>query len=80
MKNSELKEYLNGFRDDSDISVIILNPKERKHYHLENYTGITDMEQPVFMLEVGKAEMFEESEDDNFPGQTDFTDFPEVMP
>lgn len=80
MKNSELKEYLNGFSDDSDISVIILNSKERKHYHLENYNGIIDMQQPVFVLEIGKAERFESSRDDNLPGQTDFSDFPEVMP
>lgn len=30
MKNSELKEYLDTFPADAEVSVIIANPKERK--------------------------------------------------
>lgn len=37
MKNSELKEYLNTFPDDAEVSVIIANPKEKKRYPLEDY-------------------------------------------
>ena len=80
MKNSELKEYLNGFPDDSDIAVIIVNPKERKHYPLTDYAVITDMGNPVFLFEVCRGKVFEESRDDNLPVQTDFSDFPEVLP
>ena len=58
MKNSELKEYLNTFPDDAEVSVIIANPKEKKRYPLEDYHGITDLEGPVFLLEVGKSENF----------------------
>ena len=80
MKNSELKEYLNDFPDDVDVSVIVANPKERKHYPLTGYSGITDMGQPVFMLEVGQPKKFEDKGDADIPGQTDFEDFPEVLP
>lgn len=65
MKNSELKEYLNTFQDDAEISVIIANPKEKKHYPLKDYCGITDLGNPVFMLEVGKPENLEEERDVN---------------
>lgn len=59
MKNSELKEYLNTFPDDADVSVIIANPKGRKVYPLKEYGAITDMGQPVFCLEVGEAKPFD---------------------
>lgn len=80
MKNSELKEYLNTFPDDSDVSVIIANSKDRKKYPLMDYRGITDMGFPVFVLEVGKPEEMDDKKDSDIPGQTDFTDFPEVLP
>lgn len=80
MKNSELKEYLNTFPDDADVSVIIANSKDRKKYPLMDYYGITDMGFPVFVLEVGKPEEMDDKKDSDIPGQTDFTDFPEVMP
>lgn len=80
MKNSELKEYLDGFPDNVDISVIIVNSKERKRYPLIDYHGITDMGQPVFILEVGKPEKLDDEKDSDIPGQIDFNDFPEVMP
>ena len=90
MKNSELKEYLNTFPDDVEVSVIIADPKNRKLYPLTNYTGITDMEQPVFCLEVGEpkefdAEMIASAEADErnarqLEGQMEIADFPEVLP
>ena len=79
MKNSELKEYLNTFPDDAEISVIIADKKARKRYPLTGYCGITDMKQPVFVLEIGKAENFDD-ENKDVPGQTNFEDFPEVLP
>ena len=90
MKNSELKEYLNTFPNDADVSVIIADPKGRKLYPLTNYSGITDMGQPVFCLEVGEPEDMDEElvaaceEDErnalNIEGQMELTDFPEVLP
>lgn len=80
MKNSELKEYLNTFQDDAEISVIIANPKEREKYPLKDYYGITDLGNPVFLLEVGKPKNLEEERDVNILGQMEFRDIPGVMP
>lgn len=80
MKNSELKEYLDTFPADAEVSVIIANPKERKRYPLKDYHGVTDLGKPVFLLEVGKPENLEEEKDVNIPGQVEFRDIPEVMP
>ena len=90
MKNSELKEYLNTFQDDADISLILANPRKRKLYEVERVDFITDMEQPVFCVTVGEAKDMDEDmakacEDDernaeNLAGQMEITDFPEVMP
>ena len=55
MKNSELKEYLNAFSDDADISLILANPRKRKLYEVERVDFITDMEQPVFCVTVLEA-------------------------
>lgn len=54
MKNSESKEYLNGFPDDAPISVILANPRKRKLYEVKDILHITDMGQPVFCIDVGK--------------------------
>ena len=90
MKNSKLKEYLNTFPDDADISLILANPMKRKLYEVERVDCITDMEQPVFCVTVGQPkdmdeEMVaacEECERDagNLDGQMEITDFPEVLP
>ena len=80
MKNSELKEYLNTFPDDADVSVIIANSKDREKYPLMDYHGITDMGVPVFVLEIGKPEKIDDKKDADIPGQTDFGGFPEVLP
>lgn len=89
MKNSELKEYLNTFPDDTDVSVIIANPKKRKIYPVREYGAITDAGQPVFCLEVGEqdmdSEMIAAAEEDErnaeqLKGQMEIADFPEVMP
>ena len=90
MKNSELKEYLNTFSDDSDISLILANTMKRKLYEVERVDFITDMEQPVFCVTVGEAKDMDsemvavceecERKADNLPGQMEIADFPEVMP
>ena len=90
MKNSELKEYLNTFPDDADISLILANPSKRKLYDVERVDFITDMEQPVFCVTVGEAKDMDEDmvtaceEDErsaeNLAGQMEITDFPEVLP
>ena len=90
MKNSELKEYLNTFPDDADVSVIIANPKGRKLYPLKEYCAITDMGYPVFGLQVGEPKDFDDemiaaAEEDErnaqqLEGQMEIADFPEVLP
>lgn len=52
MKNSELKEYLNMFPDDTDVSLLLANPKERKVYRHNGLGGITDMDIPVLVVEI----------------------------
>lgn len=85
MKNSELKEYLNRFPDDADISVILANPRKRKLYELNGVMSIADLGQPVFCIDVGEEsdmdeEMISACEADGVDGQMEITDFPEVMP
>ena len=90
MKNSELKEYLNTFQDDADISLILANPRKRKLYEVERVDFITDIGQPVFCVTVGEAkdmdaDMVAAREEDernaeNMDGQMEITDFPEVLP
>ena len=90
MTNGELKEYLNTFPDDVNISLILANPRERKLYEVVNAFGITDAPNPTFCIEVVQAkdmdaELFAACEEDEkeaqqLAGQMNITDFPEVMP
>ena len=90
MTNRELKEYLDRFPDDAEVSFLLANPKKRKLYEIVNKGVITDLEYPVFFIEVGNEtdmddELIAACEEDekvsmNLPGQMDITDFPEVMP
>ena len=90
MKNSELKEYLNTFPDDAQVSVILANPRQRKLYKCVDAFGVTGEGQPIFCIDVGEekdmnAEMVAACEDDErdaeeLEGQMDITDFPEVLP
>lgn len=90
MKNSDLKEYLNGFSDEADVSIILANPRKRKLYEVVNVIVITDQQSPVFCIEVGiesdmDDEMVSACEEDeanarNLEGQMNITDFPEVLP
>ena len=90
MKNSELKEYLNTFPDDADISLILANPRKRKLYEVDRIDFITDIGQPVFCVTVGESKDMDEDmvtaceEDErnaeNLAGQMEITDFQEVLP
>lgn len=60
MKNSRLKEYLNKFPDDSEISVILANPRKRKLYKLDGVMSIADLGQPVFCIDVGEESDMDE--------------------
>lgn len=90
MKNSELKEYLNTFPDDAQVSVILANPRKRKLYECVDAFGVTGEGQPIFCIDVGEekdmdAEMVAACEEDErdaeeLEGRMDITDFPEVLP
>lgn len=90
MKNSELKEYINTFPDDADVSLILANPRKRKLYECVDVIFITDQGQPIFCIDVGQeSDMDEElvaacEEDErnaeNMDGQMEISDSPEVLP
>lgn len=90
MNNGELKKYLETFPEDAPVTFLVANPRDRKLYPIVDLKGITDVGQPVFCIEVGKAqdmdkEMVEACEEDErkameLEGQMNIEDFPEVMP
>lgn len=90
MTNGELKEYLNTFPDDVNISVILANPRDRKLYEVVEYFVVTELPNPTFCIEVGKAKDMDaelvaaceedEKEAQQLAGQMNISDFPEVMP
>lgn len=90
MKNSKLKEYLNGFSDDVEISLIVASTQKRKVYEPKEVLVMTDMEIPAFVIdvcnerdmdaeEISVCEECERNAND-LEVQMDITDFPEVMP
>ena len=52
MKNIELKQYIDRFPDDAEVSLLLANPKERKFYKHNGIGGITDMDHPVLVAEI----------------------------
>ena len=60
MKNKELIKYLQQYPDNAIPSFIVANPKDRKYYEIVNVMCITDMEAPVFCIEVGPAQDMDE--------------------
>ena len=60
MTNKELIEYLQQYPDDAMPSFIVANPKDRKYHETVNVFCITDMETPVFCIEVGPAQDMDE--------------------
>ncbi|RHV07253.1 hypothetical protein DXB97_04485 [Firmicutes bacterium OM07-11] len=54
MENKELKEYLGEFSEDSDVSIIVANPEDRKVYMPEAVLLMKDEEvqQPCFIVKM----------------------------
>lgn len=87
MTNKELKEYINKFDDKARVSVIAANPRSRKVYYIAEFMLLTDMEQPVFIVNIsGERDMDEDERnmagkcEKDVDGQMQIEDFPEVMP
>lgn len=63
MTNKELHEYLSKFEEDSDIAIIAVNREKRKVYQ-HGVTAVTDLEIPVFILEItGERDMNKKEQD-----------------
>lgn len=67
MENKLLKEYLGEFNEDSDVSIIIANPKDRKMYKPEIMFMIApedeeEKEGPVICIEVGQPRDMDKEE------------------
>lgn len=62
MENRELKEYLEIYKDDAKVSVIVANPEDRKVYTPEAVLLMKDEEvhQPCFIVRVGAARDMDE--------------------
>lgn len=62
MESRELKEYLNEFADNAEVSVIVANPEDRKVYMPEAVLLMKDEEvhQPCFIVRVGAARDMDE--------------------
>lgn len=62
MENKELKEYLGEFNEDSDVSIIVANPEDRKVYMPEAVLLMKDEEvhQPCFIVRVGATRDMDE--------------------
>lgn len=90
MTCKELKEYLSNYDDEKEVAFLVANPPERKIYEVLENGAITDLEFPVFYIQVGEeknmdTEMIAACEEDEragkeLPGQMEISDFPEVMP
>lgn len=57
MENRELKEYLDRYKDDAGVSVIVANPEDRKVYEPEQVLVLMDdeIDKPCFVVKVGKS-------------------------
>ena len=58
MKIRDYKEYLNNFDDEEELGIIIVNPKERKHYPIQSDFAISDM--ACLCIEIGDPENMDE--------------------
>ena len=58
MENKKLKEYLDEFKDDAALHVIVANPQDRKIYVSYELNMICDKGQkdPVLCIEVGQPQ------------------------
>ena len=53
MRKSELQAYLKGFRRDGEVAVIVLDSKGRNRYPVRQMMCVTDMGDPVVIIDVG---------------------------
>lgn len=60
MRTKELIEYLQTFPEYADITVIVADVKNRVKYDCLDFIGITDADHPVFCVEIGNAEPFDD--------------------
>lgn len=62
MENRELKEYLEIYKDNAKVSVIVANPEDRKVYTTEAVLLMKDEEvhQPCIIVKVGAAREMDE--------------------
>lgn len=54
----DMKEYLNRFSDDDNISFVVINSKERLHYIPKELTLIGDM--AAIFMDTTESESFDE--------------------
>ncbi len=62
MTNKELQDYLKKYDGDSEPRILAVNPKKRVRHEIENVFVFTDVDVPVFCLELGKEIAFDEEE------------------
>lgn len=51
MKTKELMEYLGKFKDDDEVGLLVVNPKDRKRYPICGFGAFTDTDRPVLFAE-----------------------------
>lgn len=62
MKTGELIKYLSRFPKNSTPSIITVNLEKRVVYPFRDSSVITDMDCPVFIMEVGEGEDMDEGD------------------
>ena len=62
MTNQELIEYLRRHPLNSELSIVVANPKRRIRYETEIVIMITDVDHPTICLEVGEPIGFDAEE------------------
>ncbi|MBS6954906.1 MAG: hypothetical protein KH230_16945 [Enterocloster asparagiformis] len=53
---SELQSYLKSFRRDGEVTVIVLDSRSRSRYPVRRTMCVTDMGDPVIIIDVGNPE------------------------
>lgn len=56
MKKSELQNYIKKFRNDGEVALVIVDAMSRKLYPVHNTICVTDMGDPVIIIDVGHPE------------------------
>lgn len=63
MKNVELIKYLQQFDPDGDVSVTIIDKKNRLLYEASEFICITDMGRAAFFFVMGDSEPMEDKDE-----------------